>query len=192
MKFRTLALAGASALALMTSGCGSGGASPSPSANVPTLPFGSPVLAGSTVIPSHYKCNSRHVWLPLQWGEPPAETRELAMYIARFSPPKVVRGRLKAEIKASAIVVGIKPTLRKLSLGKYPSGVLIGVHAPKDLNASICPPRGTRQSLMFRIFALPHKLGVSKSSRNVSETLVSAMTKQATEVGTFIVSYKPT
>jgi phosphatidylethanolamine-binding protein (PEBP) family uncharacterized protein len=190
VKFRNLTVAGASALALISAGCGSGG-STTPSANVPVVAFGSPALAGSRVIPARFKCNNRDVWLPLQWGELPANTQELAMYIARFGSIKQVEGKVTAEVKASAVIVGIKPSLRKLSLGKYPPGVLVGIHAPNNANASICPPKGTRQNLMFRIYALPHKLGVSKASHDEGENLVNTMRSQAIGAGTFIVSYKP-
>lgn len=189
MKFRTPSLAGACALALISAGCGGG--STNSSSNVPALAFGSPALAGGRVIPAHYKCDNRFVWLPLQWGEPPANTQELALYIVRFGPPRPVQGKVRAEIKASAVVVGIKPNLRRLSLGKYPPGVLVGVHAPNNASASICPPKGSRQNLLFRIYALPHKLGLSKASRNEGENLVNTMRRQAIGAGTFIASYKP-
>lgn len=192
MKFRTLCLAGASALALVSGGCGTGGSLGSPAANLPVLPFGSPALAGGRrVIPAHYKCTNGHVWLPLQWGAPLANTKELALYVVRFGTPRTVNGKVTAEIKASAVVVGIKPNMRRLSVGKYPPGVLIGVHSPNNPHASICPPKGTRQNLMFRIYALPHSLGVNRGSRNKGENLVNTMRESAIQEGTFIASYKP-
>lgn len=190
MKFRTLSIAGASALALVSAGCGGGGSTNSAS-NLPVVPFSSPALAGTRVIPARFKCDNRYVWLPLEWGEPPAKTQELAMYIVRFGSPKAVNGKVTAPIKATAVVVGIKPSLRKLSLGKYPPGVLVGVRAPNNAAASICPPKGYRQNLLFRIYALPHKLGISRASRNEGENLVNTMRAQAIGAGTFIVSYKP-
>jgi phosphatidylethanolamine-binding protein (PEBP) family uncharacterized protein len=192
VKLRNLSLLSLSisTLALALAGCGSSGSGPS-AATKPAIPFGSPALiANGRVIPAHYKCDSRFVWLPLRWGAVPAGTQELALYMVRFGFPKLASNQTaKAEIKATAIVVGLKPTLHGLSRGKYPHGALVGVHAPNNPAASICPPKGAAQNLLFRIYALPHKLGVSKSSKGAD--LVSRLSSEASEAGTFIAAYKP-
>jgi phosphatidylethanolamine-binding protein (PEBP) family uncharacterized protein len=174
---------------LVLAGCGSSGPSSSTTA-ASGIPFGSPALVGGKVIPAHVKCDDRNVWLPLRWGALPAHTEELALYIVRFGYPKLgVNGTAKAEIKATAVVVGLKPTLHGLSRGKYPHGALVGVHAPNDPEASICPRKGVAGNLLFRLYALPHKLGVSKSSKGLD--LVSRLSSESSENGTFIATYKP-
>jgi phosphatidylethanolamine-binding protein (PEBP) family uncharacterized protein len=112
------------------------------------------------------------------------------MYIIRFSFPKVARGKTAtAEIKAAAVVVGLKPTLHRLSRGKYPRGVLVGVHSPNNPSASICPPKGAPQNLLFRLYALPRKLDLTKASQGAN--LVNRLGTEALEVGQFIAGYKP-
>jgi phosphatidylethanolamine-binding protein (PEBP) family uncharacterized protein len=173
--------------ALLLVGCGSSSPSTPRAAREPAIPFISPALISGRVIPAHLKCNVRNVWLPLAWGRLPAHTQELALYMVRFGTPKVAgNGKVNAEVKASAIVVGLKPTLRRLRLGKYPHGAVVGVHSPNDPSASICPPRGAQQDILFRIYALPHKLDLHKGGE-----LVNQMSADALEAGTFIASYKP-
>ena len=180
-------------VALLLAGCGSSG-SPSTStpraAREPAIPFISPALKSGRVIPASYKCDVRNVWVPLAWGALPAHTKELALYIVRLGVPKIIGGgKVNAEVKATAIVVGLKPTLHRLRPGKYPHGALVGVHAPNNPNASICPSKGEKQDLLFRIYALPHKLNVSKGA---GESLVNEMSSDALEAGTFIATYRPT
>jgi phosphatidylethanolamine-binding protein (PEBP) family uncharacterized protein len=189
VKFRDLSVLSVSMLAVALAGCGSSGSS-GPSAAEPAIPFGSPALGAGRVIPARYKCDNRNVWLPLAWGSLPAHTRELALYIVRFGSPKVAKGgKVNAEIKATAVVVGLKPTLRRLPLGKYPRGVLVGVHSPNNPQASICPPKGAKQNLLFRIYALPRKLGVTRRSQGIN--LVNQLRSEALEAGTFIATYRP-
>jgi hypothetical protein len=131
--------------------------------------------------------------LPLKWGALPAGTQELVLYIVRFGTPEAVKGgRVKAEIQAESIVVGLKPTLHRLSTGKFPPGAVVGVRPVKD-GQTICPVANHSrrvQNLLFRIYALPRKLNLGKGKQ--PSTLVSRLGAQALEAGTFIAAYKQT
>jgi hypothetical protein len=180
---------GMSMLALALAGCGSGGSSTAATTEGPSIPFGSPAVTAARLIPGHYKCSNRAVWLPLKWGALPAKTQELALYTVRFGPPKVVSGgKVKAEVKAESLVLGLRPTLRQLRRGKFPHGALVAVHSRRGEVLSICPRKGVAENLLFRIYALRHKLHLSKSSR---VNPLQEVTNGAIEAGTFIARYKP-
>jgi phosphatidylethanolamine-binding protein (PEBP) family uncharacterized protein len=172
---------------VVVAGCGGGGTSAS---EKPAILFGTPVLTATDQIPGNYRCDTRAVWVPLRWRGLPAGTQELVLYMVRFGNPTAhTGGQVKAEIKAEAMVVGLKPTLEGLSPGKFPAGSTLGIHAPTNQQVSICPPKGVTQNLLFRIYALPHKLNVNKGSQNAN--LVTKLNGEALEVGTFIAHYRP-
>lgn len=175
-------------LVLALAGCGSGAGTTASTRTVPSIPFTSPVLTPGKQIPASYKCNIRNVWVPLRWGTLPPQTQELAMYIVSFDAPKAAPGgTAKAEIKATAVVVGLAPTLHGLSRGKYPHGVRVGVHKAAGEAVSICPAKGATQNLFFRLYALPRKLSLQSAQ---GANLVTTMNKEALEVGTFLATYR--
>lgn len=177
-----------SVLALAIASCGSGGGSPTATAEKPSILFGSPVETAARIIPSRYKCNNREVWVPLKWGALPPGTKELALYIVRFGAPKVVAGgKVKAEVKAEELVLGLHASLHELKPGKYPHGALIAVHAQPGEPLSVCPPKRKPENLLFRIYALGRKLHIAKSAK---VNPLQEVTNAATEAGTFIVRYR--
>jgi phosphatidylethanolamine-binding protein (PEBP) family uncharacterized protein len=184
---RNLVALSVSLLAVALAGCGSGGASSTTSAG-PSIAFTSPALTPGKVIPARFKCNIRTAWLPLEWGALPAHTQELALYIISFNTPKLATGgTAKAEIKATALVVGLAPTLHGLTPGKYPRGVHVGVHKVGGEGVSICPQKGVTQNLLFRLYALPRKLNLHGAQ---GANLVNAMSKESLEDGTFLATYR--
>jgi phosphatidylethanolamine-binding protein (PEBP) family uncharacterized protein len=189
VRLRDLSVLGVLVPVLMVAGCG-GSAPSSPAVNEAAFPFGSPALVAGRLIPARYKCDVKNVWLPLRWGSLPPRTQELALYIIRFANPKLAKGgTAKAEILATAVVVGITPKLRGLSPGKYPPGALVGVHEPNNAQASICPPKGVTENLLFRLYAMPRKLGLRKGSGGAN--LVEKLRSEALGAGAFIASYRP-
>jgi phosphatidylethanolamine-binding protein (PEBP) family uncharacterized protein len=187
VKTRYLAALSLFVLALALASCGG---SSKTVAEKPAIRFSSPALAGRRVIPASYKCDTRFVWLPLKWGALPTHTQELALYMIRFGAPKVTTGgSVNAPVEAEALVVGLQPTLGGLRPGKYPPGALIAVHAPGGHVQSICPPKGSAQDLLFRIYALRHKLDINKGSQ--TSNLLGTVNKEALEAGTFIAGYRP-
>lgn len=147
-------------------------------------------MTAARAIPSHYKCSDRDAWVPLKWGSLPAGTQELVLYVVRFGAPKpTASGQVKAEVKAEELVLGLAATLREIKPGKYPHGALVAVHAQQGEAQSICPPKGGASgNLLFRIYALDHKLHITKKSR---VNPLQAVTTGATAAGTFIARYRP-
>jgi phosphatidylethanolamine-binding protein (PEBP) family uncharacterized protein len=186
VKIRGLSAIGMSMLALTLASCGGAGSS-SKTPEKPGIRFDSPALAAGRAIPISYKCDVRDDWLPLRWGSLPKGTKELVLYIVRFGTPNATKGgAVKAEIQAEAIVVGLGPTLHQLSPGKFPAHAIVGIRSVKQ-GESICPSAGTAQNLLFRLYALPHKLDLSKGSQ--PSTLVNTLSAQALAAGTFIAQY---
>jgi phosphatidylethanolamine-binding protein (PEBP) family uncharacterized protein len=173
-------------LALVLASCGSTSSPTAP--EKPAIRFNSPALVGKGLIPARYKCNVRQNWLPLRWGALPASTRELVLYMVRFGAPKATTGgKVKAEIQAEGIIVGLKPGLHRLPAGKLPRGAVVGVRPISNRAATICPSTGTAQNLLFRLYALPRKLELGKGSQ--PSTLVSRLSAQSLAAGTFIARY---
>jgi phosphatidylethanolamine-binding protein (PEBP) family uncharacterized protein len=186
---RDITVLGISMLALVLTSCGGGSSAPT-AREIPALAFGSPAVSRTRVIPAHYKCDSRTNWLPLVWGAVPAGTHELVLYMVRFGTPHAnASGAVSAPIDAESIVLGLKPTLHKLSLGKFPQGAKVAIHKAQGQPVSICPAKGVNQNLLFRLYALPQRLATRSSLQKTN--LVSVMSKEALEAGTFIASYRP-
>lgn len=179
-----------SVLALAIASCGSGGGSSQTTAKqLPRISFTSPAMTAARTIPAHYKCNNRTAWLPLKWGSLPAGTKELVLYIVRFATPQATAsGQVKAEVEAEQLVLGLDATLRQIKPGKYPQGALVAVHSQGGEALSICPRKGVAGNLLFRIYALGHKLHITKSSK---VNPLQAVTTGATAAGTFIARYRP-
>lgn len=188
MKSRTPVALSLSVLALVLVLSGCGGTTPSNgAAEKPTIHLTSSALVGGRQVSAHYRCNPRIDWLPLKWGELPARTREVVLYIVRFGSPKATHeGRVKAPIEGEAIVAGLKPTLRGLAPGKFPAGARIAIHrATNGHFVSICPPSGTQTNLLYRVYALSQKLELSAHAN-----LVNMMNHRELAAGTLIFSYR--
>jgi hypothetical protein len=175
------------ALGLALAGCG-GSSTPSV-AEKPPIRFTTSALTRGRQVPASFHCDPRIDWLPLRWGALPAHTAELALYIVRFGPPHATQGgAIKASIEGEAIIAGLKPTLSGLAPGKFPSGSRVAIHRnASGRPISICPPKGVRTNLLYRIYALPRKIELSEHAN-----LVSMMSREALAAGTFIFSYRPT
>ncbi len=192
MKLRRLTILSMPILALAIAGCGSAeSGNPTTNNTAPSKPqiaFTSPALNSKDLIPASYKCNDNSIWLPLRWGTLPAGTRELALYIVRFGSPKpTTGGKVKVEVEAESLVVGVRPNLHSLVAGTLPSGVHVGVHRRGGQVLSICPPKGVTENLFFRIFALPRKLNLSGPQ---NRDLVAVINNEALMTGSFIAHYR--
>ncbi len=178
-----------SVLALAIASCGSGGGSSQTTARLPQIPFSSSAMTAARTIPARFKCDNRNAWLPLKWGSLPPGTQELALYIVRFGAPQATAsGKVKAEIRAEELILGLDATLRALKPGKYPHGSLVAIHSQKGKPLSVCPPKGVAENLLFRIYALNHKLHITRHSK---VNPLQAVTTGATAAGTFIARYRP-
>ncbi len=192
MKLRRPTILSVPILALLLAGCGStesgNNTTTSSAAAKPQIAFTSPAVGGNDLIPASYKCDDTKIWVPLRWGAVPAGTRELAFYIVRFGAPKLTSGsKVKVEVEAESLVVGVQPKLHSLAAGVLPHGVHVGVHRRGGQVLSICPPKGVTENLFFRIFALPRKLNLSGPQ---NRDLVAVMNNEALLTGSFIAHYR--
>jgi phosphatidylethanolamine-binding protein (PEBP) family uncharacterized protein len=180
VKIRFLSAVSVCIVAVVSAGCG-GASAPAKKAKIA---FQSPALVGRKVIPARYTCNAQKIWLPVQWGALPPNTAELVLYVGRYSN---AGGKLAPRLIAQSLVVGLKPTLHGLAAGNPPKGALIGYYEVGNKPSSICPPKGTTQSFLFRLYALTGKLNISGGSQG-SEFL-NKLGSEAAAVGVFAASY---
>jgi phosphatidylethanolamine-binding protein (PEBP) family uncharacterized protein len=185
VKIRFLSVVSVCIVAVVFAGCG-GTSGQSKKAKIA---FQSPVLVSGKAIPARYTCNAQKIWLPVQWGALPPHTAELVLYIGRYSNSgSVAAGKLVAPtLIAQSLVIGLKPTLHGLAAGNPPKGALIGYYEVKNKPASLCPPKGATQNFLFRLYALPAKLNISKGSQ--SGELLNKLSSEAAAVGVFAASY---
>jgi len=66
------------------------------------------------------RCGWGSLWIPLEWGEVPDDTEELAILLARF---KEEGGEQKPTVLFTDLVSKFKPTERKLVANVLPEGV---------------------------------------------------------------------
>ena len=162
VKIRFLSAVSVCIVAVVFAGC----SDTSAQSKKATIAFQSPVLVSGKAIPARYTCNAQKIWLPVQWGALPPHTAELVLYIGRYSNAHtVVAGRLAPTLIAQSLVVGLKPTLHGLTTGDPPKGALIGYYEVHNKPASLCPPKGTTQNFLFRLYALTNKLNISGGSQ---------------------------
>jgi phosphatidylethanolamine-binding protein (PEBP) family uncharacterized protein len=191
MLLRRLAMMSVLGLSAVIAGCGSTGASTSTPSAIAQIEFKSPAVTTGKVIPTHYVCDENEIWLPLQWGALPSNTVELALYVARFGPVvKTPTGASAAKLLAQSLVIGLKPSLRGLPAGKLPHGALIGFYGAGRKHSPICPPKGNKQSLLFRLYALSSAQHVNAGLQGVN--LLGKLNQQALAAGSFTASYART
>jgi phosphatidylethanolamine-binding protein (PEBP) family uncharacterized protein len=188
---RHLTTASVVLVAAAVAGCGSATTSNSTATeNKPTIAFHSPALNARGFIPSSIRCSEGKIWLPLRWGTLPVDTKELAIYVARFGKPEgVPGGTARAALLAQQLILGLKPTLHGLAVGKLPQGALIGRYETgPNKGASICPPQGsTQEGVLFRLYVLPHRQEIGKGPQG--NELLSKLSSEAVAVGAFTAGY---
>lgn len=184
MKIRFLSVVSVCILAVVFAGC----SDTSAQGKKAKIAFQSPVLVSGKAIPARYRCNAQKIWLPVQWGALPPHTAELVLYIGRYGNARTVTaGKLAPALIAQSLVVGLKPTLHGLVTGNPPKGALIGYYEVKNKPASLCPPKGATQNFLFRLYALPAKLNISKGSQGGE--FLNKLSSEAAAVGVFAASY---
>lgn len=187
MVIRRISTMSALVLAIALAGCGSAS---TPTAK-PKIAFASPALTTRGVIPASYKCNGNDIWLPLKWGALPANTKELVIYIARFDQPKgVPGGGAQASLISQQLIVGLKPSLHQLAVGKLPHGALMGYYEVGNATISICPTKGSTQGVIFGLYALPRQQNITKGAQ--SGNLLNKLRSEAVALGTFTAGYART
>lgn len=188
MGIRHLSAAGAVLLAVAVAGCGSTTTTGTTTENKQAIAFESPVVNSKGFIPASFRCNTHKVWLPVRWGAIPAGTKELVIYVARFAvPQRTAAGTARAALLAQELIIGLKPTLHGLAVGKLPHGALIGTYEIGKKRASVCPAKGSAQGVIFGLYALNHRQEITKGSQ--SGGLLSKLRSEAVAAGTFTAGY---
>ncbi len=170
-------------------GCGSGGShhagtSTRARALEHEIAFGSPAVTGGKQIPGGYRCTEGRIWLPLRWGDVPAGTSELVLYVGDYGSRRAVApGRSLALITARSLVIGIKPSLHSLAVGAPPKGT----HELTRLGLPVCPPEQRGQEFVFRLYALPRRQRVDPDAlaRQSPSALMEAIGRKPLAIGLF-------
>jgi phosphatidylethanolamine-binding protein (PEBP) family uncharacterized protein len=149
-------------LAPVLTGCGDADSS-SPATSASTgighaVALESPAIATTHAIARDYTCEGRDISPPLQWGDVPAGTRELALLLLSLEPVRTNGTRVVEKVAAQWAVAGLAPTLHGLAPGKLPRGALLGRNAHGSSSYSICPARGESRIYLIALFLLPHRL----------------------------------
>jgi phosphatidylethanolamine-binding protein (PEBP) family uncharacterized protein len=146
----TTALAPLAAVALLAlSGC-AGSGSAAVTAKVAKIVFKSSAIASAT-LPSRFTCDGADESPPLEWGEVPAGTRELALLAFGLKPS----GGGHFGVSVEWAVAGLNPALHHVPAGKLPSGAHLGSRSDGKSRYSICPAKGESGLYQFTLYAVP-------------------------------------
>ena len=167
MRFRIIKLwiAGFVAVALAGGGCGDS-ASSTPATT--TIDFKSPAVNANGIIPPSHPCGGGALWLPLEWGSVPSDTKELAIYIGRFRYDKA-GGAKKLIVPFGELISGIEPSLRQNPASVLPEG------ASWSYFGVSCPPERSGQHVLQIIFALDR----ARPESNLDKRLATRLTEEA-------------
>jgi phosphatidylethanolamine-binding protein (PEBP) family uncharacterized protein len=102
-------------------------------------------------LPRRNTCDGANVWLPFAWSAVPSGTAELALFIVNFKP-------VNEAVFVDWAVAGLNPTTEGVPAGTLPSGAIVGRNSFGQVGYSICPPKGTSETYIARLVALPHPL----------------------------------
>ncbi len=100
-------------------------------------------------------CDGKNSSPQLAWQGIPSGTAELALFVMNVQP---VGGKLFFDWAVS----GIDPSLSGLEAGRLPKGTVVGRSSFGQIGYSICPPKGTSETYLFALYALPKRLSASK------------------------------
>lgn len=138
---RPLALIAAS---LVLAGCGS---AVSGGPTLPRIDLESRGLLRNGELKPSTRCGWGAIWVPLHWGEVPENTKELAVYFARFKLANEHGGHGVA-VQYADLVSKIKPSEHRLVANVLPEGI-----SWSNFGASCVTAQGG-QHLLLEVFAL--------------------------------------
>jgi hypothetical protein len=186
-----LALA-AAAMALGLAGCGGGSTPVTQAIDLKS----SGVQANGELKPS-VRCGWGSLWIPLEWGKVPRDTKELAIYLGRFKYAKE-GGKRKVDVQFADLVSKLKPTERQLVANVLPAGVSWSYFGNN------CVTNGKGQHVLLAVFALDQirdrTMKRSLATRLTEEALADPnsaagprspgeLTEDATAIGRLITTY---
>jgi len=129
-------------MALGLAGCG-GGSTPVTQA----IDLKSSGVQANGELKQNVRCGWGSLWVPLEWGKVPEDTKELAIYLGRFKYAKG-NGQQKVDVKFADLVSKVKATEHQLVANVLPEGV------SWSFFGSNCVPNGKGQHVLLEIFAL--------------------------------------
>lgn len=129
-------------------------------ATVVSITLESPALGASSSggvaeLPATYTCDGKDTWPELAWRGVPADTAELALFAMSLKP---VEGKLSF----NWTVAGLDPSLTGIPAGQLPKGAVVGRNSFGKNGYTICPPKGSSETYIFALYALPERVSVQK------------------------------
>jgi phosphatidylethanolamine-binding protein (PEBP) family uncharacterized protein len=150
-------------------------------ATVADISLQSPAIpSGEAALPAPYTCDGSDIWPALQWSGVPAGTKELILYAMNAQP---LGGRLFFDWA----VAGLDPASHGIEAAKLPSGAVVGTNSFGKRGYSICPAKGSAETYIFALFALPKALAPQKGfdPRPLREEILAV----SRDVGLLTVAY---
>jgi len=154
---------GVALVSVALAGCGGGSASVTSA-----IDLKSPGVQADGKLKPSVRCGWGSLWVPLEWGDVPGDTKELAIMLGRF---KRVHGggRRKVVVQFADLISKFKPTEHKLVANVLPEGVSWSFFG----NNCVHPQGG--QHLLLEVFALdrvrPRKMTRGLATRLTEEAL---------------------
>jgi hypothetical protein len=148
--------------AIALAGCGGGSSSPVTA----VIDLKSPGVDANGVIKSKVICGNGSLWVPLEWGPVPDDTRELAIYLGRFKHVKE-NGTSKVLVQFADLISKFKPTEDRLIANVLPEGV-----SWSYFGNNCVARRG--QTILLEVFALD-----SVHQRAMKRRLATRLTEEA-------------
>jgi hypothetical protein len=143
------------------------GCADSGSSGTATIDFRSPAVDATGDIRPAFDCGGGSLWLPLEWGVVPVGTRELAVYMGRYTY-KDVDGERKLAITFGILVSKIKPSVHRIPRNTLPEG------STSSYFGQNCLPERNGQNILHVLFALDHT-----QPRELTKPLAIRLTEEA-------------
>lgn len=148
---------------LMLGLAGCGGSSPSTTA----IDLKSPGVQANGELKPSVRCGWGSLWVPLEWGDVPPDTKELAILLARFKSVKD-GSKQKPQVLFTDLVSKFKPTEHKLVANVLPEGVSWSYFGTN------CVTSAKGQRLLLAVFALD-----DVRNRKITRSLATRLTEEA-------------
>ena len=100
-------------------------------------------------------CDGANISPSFVWQGVPPGTAELVLLAMNSQP---VEGKLFFDWA----VAGLSPNLTSLETGRLPGGAVLGQNSFGKSAYEICPPKGSAETYIFALYAVPERLGASK------------------------------
>ena len=127
----------------------------------------SPGMEANGELKPNVRCGWGSLWIPLDWGEVPDETKELAILLARFKNVKE-GDKQKPTVLFADLVSKFKPTERKLVANVLPEGVSWSWFGEN------CVTSAKGQQILLEVFALDNV-----REREMNRQLATRLTEEA-------------